>query len=105
MLSIGDRAERASGSIVSPNYFDELGFRPVLGRGFSPDEGSGRNAHPVTVISYSTWKERFRGDPAILGKTQVLNGLPFTIVGVAPAGFYGTFVGYSMQFWVPTSMQ
>jgi len=103
-LSIGDRAERASGSIVSPNYFDALGIRPVLGRGFSPDEGSGRNAHPVTVISYSTWKERFRGDPAILGKTQVLNGLPFTIVGVAPAGFYGTFVGYSMQFWVPTSM-
>jgi predicted permease len=104
-LSIGDRAERASGSIVSPNYFDALGVRPVLGRGFLPDEGTGRNAHPVTVISYSTWKERFRSDPAIIGKTQVLNGLPFTIVGVAPEGFYGTFVGYSMQFWVPVSMQ
>jgi predicted permease len=82
-----------------------LGVRPVLGRGFLPDEGAGRNAHPVTVISYATWKERYRGDPAIVGKTQVLNGLPFTIVGVAPAGFYGTFVGYSMQFWVPVSMQ
>jgi len=57
-LSIGDRAERASGSIVSADYFDALGIRPVLGRGFAPDEGSGRNAHPVTVISYRAWKQR-----------------------------------------------
>jgi putative ABC transport system permease protein len=54
-LSIGDRAERASGGIVSANYFDALGVRPILGRGFRPEEGSGRNAHPVTVISYETW--------------------------------------------------
>ncbi|HEY0511234.1 MAG TPA: ABC transporter permease [Thermoanaerobaculia bacterium] len=104
-LSIGDRAERASGSIVSPNYFAALGIHPVLGRGFTADEGTGRNAHPVTVISYWTWQERFNGDPGIIGKTQVLNGLPYTIIGVAPQGFYGTFVGYAMQFWVPTSMQ
>jgi len=48
-LSIGDRAERASGGIVSSNYFDALGVRPMLGRGFRPDEGEGRNAHPITV--------------------------------------------------------
>jgi macrolide transport system ATP-binding/permease protein len=104
-LSIGDRAERASGSIVSPNYFAALGIRPILGRGFAPDEGTGRNAHPVTVISYRTWQDRFNGNPGIIGRTQVLNGLPYTIIGVAPQGFYGTFVGYSIQFWVPTSMQ
>ncbi len=104
-LSIGNRAERASGSIVSPNYFDALGIHPILGRGFLPEEATGRNAHPVTVISYQAWKERFNGDPAILGKTQRLNGVEHTIVGVAPPGFYGTFVGYAMQFWVPTSMQ
>ena len=104
-LSIGDRAQRASGSIVSPNYFAALGIRPVLGRGFAADEGTGRNAHPVTVISYQAWQERFNGDPAIVGKTQILNGLPYTIIGVAPQGFYGTFVGYAIQFWVPTSMQ
>ena len=51
-LSIGDRADRTTGSIVSANYFDALGVRPVLGRGFEPDERLGRNAHPVTVISY-----------------------------------------------------
>ncbi|HEV2689054.1 MAG TPA: ABC transporter permease [Bryobacteraceae bacterium] len=104
-LSIGDRAERAPGSVVSSNYFDALGVRPILGRGFEPVEDTGRNAHPVTVISYQVWKDRYHGDPAIVGKTQILNGLPHTIVGVAPEKFYGTFVGYAIQFWVPTSMQ
>src|SRR6266566_670325 len=59
----------------------------------------------MLVISYQTWHERFHGDPAIIGQTQMLNGFPFTIVGVAPEGFYGTFVGYAFQFWVPASMQ
>jgi macrolide transport system ATP-binding/permease protein len=104
-LSIGDRAERAPGSIVSANYFDALGVHPLLGRGFTPDEESGRNAHPVTVISYQMWQDRFHGDPGIIGKAQTLNGLPHTIVGVAPKGFFGTFVGYAFQFWVPASMQ
>lgn len=104
-LSIGDRAERVTGSIVSANYFDALGVSPMLGRGFEPAEETGRNAHPVTVISYRIWKERFHGDPQIVGKTQLLNGVPHTIVGVAPGGFDGTFVGRPIQFWVPLSMQ
>ena len=104
-LSDGDRAERAVGGIVSANYFDALGVRPILGRGFRPEEGTGRNAHPVTVISYMTWKNRYKGDPDIIGKTQYLNGVQHTIIGVAPEKFHGTFVGYSFNFWVPTSMQ
>src|ERR1700736_583159 len=104
-LSIGDRAERAPGSIVSANYFDAIGVRPALGRGFEPGEDTGPNAHPVTVISYQMWQDRFGGDPQIIGKTQVLSGLPHTIIGVAPKGFFGTFVGYAFQFWVPASMQ
>ncbi len=104
-LSIGDRAEVTAGSIVSANYFDAIGVRPVLGRGFAPEEELGRSAHPVVVISHQLWKDRFRSDPAIIGKTQMLNGQPHTIVGVAPEGFYGTFVGYPFQFWVPASMQ
>jgi macrolide transport system ATP-binding/permease protein len=104
-LSIGDRAERATGSVVSANYFDALGVRPFLGRGFDPAEDFGRNAHPVTVISYQMWKGRFRGDPEIIGKTQLFNNVRHTIVGVAPERFYGTFVGYAFQFWVPASMQ
>jgi macrolide transport system ATP-binding/permease protein len=104
-LSIGDRAEVTTGSIVSANYFDAIGVHPILGRGFDPGEDSGRNAHPVTVISYQLWQGRFKGDPQIVGKTQRLNGVLHTIVGVMPQGFYGTFVGWAMQFWVPASME
>ncbi len=104
-LSIGDRAERTTGSIVSANYFDAIGVRPMLGRGFLPGEDLGQSAHPVVVISYQLWQGRFRGDPQIIGKTQRLNGVLHTIVGVAPEGFYGTFVGWGMSFWVPASME
>ena len=104
-LSIGDRAERTTGSIVSANYFDAIGVPPMLGRGFLPDEDTGQSAHPVAVISYQLWQGRFRGDPQIVGKTQRLNGIIHTIVGVAPEGFYGTFVGWGMNFWVTASME
>jgi macrolide transport system ATP-binding/permease protein len=104
-LSIGDRAERTVGSIVSANYFDAIGVRPILGRGFVAVEDEGRNAHPVMVISHQFWQQRYKGDPEIVGKTQRLNGVVHTIIGVAPEGFYGTFVGWKMQFWVPVSME
>src|SRR4029077_11007356 len=104
-LTLGDRAERVTGSMVSANYFDAIGVHPVLGRGFEAGEDVGRNAHPVTVISYQMWQDRFHGETDVIGKTQVLAGLPHTIIGVAPNGFYGTFVGYAFQFWVPASMQ
>jgi macrolide transport system ATP-binding/permease protein len=104
-LSIGDHAEVTTGSIVSANYFDAIGVRPVLGRGFEPGEDVGSNAHPVVVISYDLWQKRFRADPQIVGKMQRLNNIPHTIVGVAPERFYGTFVGWAMNFWVPASME
>jgi len=104
-LSIGDRAEVTTGSIVSANYFDAIGVHPILGRGFLAGEDVGRNAHPVTVISYQLWQSRFKGDPQIIGKTQRLDNVLHTIVGVAPEGFYGTFVGWAMNFWVPASME
>ena len=104
-LSLGNRAETLPGSIVSANYFDEIGVRPILGRGFAPGEDVGSNAHPVVVISYELWQRMFKGDPEVVGKTQRLNGVMHTIIGVAPEGFRGTFVGWAMQFWVPASME
>jgi predicted permease len=104
-LSIGDRAERAIGGLVTPNYLEALGVRPSLGRGFTLEEGAERNAHPVAVISYEAWKNRYQSDPEIIGKTQYLNGVRHTIIGVTPENFHGTFVGVSFQFWVPLSMQ
>jgi predicted permease len=102
---LNQKAERAPGSIVSANYFDALGVKPVVGRGFEPGEDVGRNAHPVVVISYQFWQRRFANDPKAVGTTIRLNGVPHTIIGVAPEGFFGTFVGYQFQFWVPASMQ
>ncbi|HET7892886.1 MAG TPA: ABC transporter permease [Candidatus Sulfotelmatobacter sp.] len=104
-LGIGDHAEVTTGSIVSANYFDAIGVRPILGRGFQPGEDVGSNAHAVVVISYDLWQNRFRGDPQIIGKMQRLDNVPHTIIGVAPAGFFGTFVGWAMNFWVPASME
>ena len=104
-LAVGDRAELASGGIVTANYFEALGVSPILGRGFRPEEDFGRNAHPVAVINYKTWKNRYKGDPNIIGKLQYLNGIQHTIIGVAPENFYGTFVGITQQLWVPISMQ
>ena len=60
---------------------------------------------PSPVISYLTWQDRYKGDPDIIGKTQLLDGVQHTIIGVAPEKFHGTFIGYSFNFWVPTSMQ
>ena len=104
-LSIGERAQRATGSVVSSNYFEALGIHPMLGRTFDPSEDVGRNAHPVAVISYQMWTDRYKRDPAIVGKAQMLNGVKHTIIGVTPEGFHGTFVGYSWHFWVPASME
>src|SRR6266700_5854888 len=104
-LSIGDHAETATGSIVSANYFNAIGVRPILGRGFEPREDAGNDSHPVVVISYQLWRNRFKGDPEIIGKIQRFNNVPHTIIGVAPEKFYGTFVGWAMQFWVPASME
>ncbi len=104
-LNTGDHAEVTTGSIVSANYFDAIGVHPVLGRGFQADEDVGNESHPVVVISYQFWRSRFKGDPQIVGKTERLNNVPHTIIGVAPEGFYGTFVGRAIQFWVPASME
>ena len=102
-LSVGEHAERVPGGIVSANYFDAIGVRPLLGRGFELGEDVGRNAHPVVVIGYRLWQERFNGDRGALGKKLVMNGVPHTVIGVTPPEFAGTFVGYVFQFWVPAS--
>src|SRR6202023_2544702 len=102
---LGDRAERTIGSVLSVNYFAAIGVHPVLGRGFEPGEDVGSDAHPVVVISYQFWRNRFKSDPQIVGKTQRLNNVQHTIIGVAPEGFYGTFVGWAMNFCVPASME
>jgi putative ABC transport system permease protein len=90
---------------VSVNFFSVLGVNPILGPGFTPENGQ-RGHNNVVILSYGLWKERFAGDPAIIGKSVVLNGRPQTVVGVAPQNFQwfikdGSFTGSKPQMWSP----
>ena len=99
-----ERAEVVWGELVSGNYFDVMGVKPLLGRGFLPEEDLTPNAHPVTVISHALWQRRFDADPAILGKTIYLNGLPYNVIGVMPESFLGSTFYLHHSFWVPLMM-
>jgi predicted permease len=99
-LRTGDGARVVSGVQASDNYFSVLGVRPALGRFFSPQEDAG-GAAPVAVLGHTLWQREFAGDPAVLGRTVSLDSRVFTVVGVAPPGFTGTFVGVGPEVWVP----
>ena len=100
-LAGGGRNERVLGVMASANYFSVLGARTVLGRTFVPAEDSGRGAHPVVVISAATWKGRFGGDSAVIGKSIVLNGRSYSVVGVADPEFRGVIPVVTPALWVP----
>jgi predicted permease len=89
------------GQIVSGNFFSTLGVKPVVGRGFLPEEDRVPASHLVIVLSHAFWEQHLGSDPTILGKTLTLNGRDFTVVGVAPAGFTGIIVGNQPDFWAP----
>ncbi len=100
-----DRSEMIGVALVAGNYFSVLGVRPHLGRLLTPDDDRVRNGHPVAVLQYDFWRSRFSGAPAMVGSTIRLNGSPFTVIGVGPAGFEGTDVGVPTQVWVPVMMK
>ncbi|HYA24426.1 MAG TPA: ABC transporter permease [Terriglobales bacterium] len=98
-------AERITGRMVSGNYFTVLGLQPAIGRLLSDSDDTAENANPVAVLSYGYWQRKFALSPSIIGRDIRLNGFPFTIIGVAPAGFNGDVVGEQMALFVPLSMQ
>ena len=83
--SVAARGEtdRATGELVTGNYFGVLGVGPSLGRVLTPADDRIKGAHPVAVLSHGYWQRRFGGDPSVLEKPVTINGQPFTIVGVA----------------------
>jgi predicted permease len=99
-----ERAEVVWGELVTSNYFDVMGVKPVLGRGILPEENLTPNAHPVTVISHSLWQRRFNADQGIVGRTIYLNGQPFTVIGVMPESFLGSTFYLRYAFWAPLMM-
>src|SRR5262245_7829612 len=103
-LSHDGTSDRAWGYLATGNYFDVLGVKPALGRLLTPDDDRVPGAHPVTVISYNCWQKRFAGAPDVVGRTVMVNARNFTIIGVAPPGFYGTEIGYVTEMWFPIIM-
>src|SRR5579863_7125472 len=93
--------ERVWGQLVSGNYFTLLGLNFTLGRPIRTEEDELQGLDQVVVLSHNMWIRRFGGDANILGRPMMLNGHTFTVVGVAPAGFYGTDHGFLCDFWVP----
>jgi len=104
-LGSNGQSERVEGTLVSGNYFDVLGVKAELGRTFLPDEDKTPGASPVAVISHSLWQSRFNSDPNVVGKSMVLNGVHFTIVGVAPHDFVGAEEAFPRQAWIPLMMR
>lgn len=90
---------------ASGNYFDVLGVKPYLGRFFHGSDEHGPDSAPYAVLSYAYWQNHFPGDPSIVGRTIQLNKYPFTVLGVAPPGFRGTALFFSVDLWVPVVNQ
>jgi macrolide transport system ATP-binding/permease protein len=103
-LSIDGSSELVAGEIVSQDYFRVLGVRPALGRDFSPDEFQVPGSGPVVILSHPFWHSRFGGDPSVIGQTFRMNGVVYTVIGIAPRGFGGMLRGINSQMWVPLSM-
>ncbi len=101
----GSEPRQVNGQLVSANYFDVLGLGPAQGRFFLPDEDTKPSGNNVAVVSQSFWTNKLGSDAQATGKTLTLNAMPYTIIGVAPRGFKGTFTfAGAEQIWIPTSM-
>jgi predicted permease len=103
--SVDGQAELIGGEMVSGSAFDALGVKPILGRPLNSVDDAGPGKGPVAVISEGYWSTRFGRSPSVLGKSIALNGVPFTIVGVAPARFTGLQMSSAAQIFVPLTMQ
>jgi len=104
-LATRGQTDRASGELVSGNYFDVLGVRPALGRLLSPADDDVQGAHPVMVLRHGYWTQHFASDPGVLNQTVLVNNTEMTIVGVAQSGFTGIQVGQTPDFFVPITMK
>ena len=99
------QTERAKGELVSGNYFDVLGVRPVIGRVLNDDDDRVAGAGQVIVLSHGYWTRHFGADPGILNKTLIINGVGMTVVGVSRAGFTGVQVGQTPDIFIPITMK
>jgi len=108
-LSKDGETERITGALVSGTYFGVLGVRPSIGTAIANEDdqtpGSGGWRGPVAVLSHNFWVRRFGGEASAVGTRILLNGSPFTVIGVGPPGFQGTEVGEPADVFAPMTMQ
>jgi predicted permease len=104
--SIGGKGEpeRVWGQAVSGNFFSIASVPMVLGRSIMPEDDQAGGRNHVAVLSSNLWRRRFGGDTNILNREIALNGQSYTVVGIAPPGFYGVDRGIVSQFWVPLAV-
>ncbi|MBX9602447.1 MAG: ABC transporter permease [Bryobacteraceae bacterium] len=102
-FSIGHQGqtERVDGELVTGNYFSLLGVEAELGRLITPEDDRTPDGHPVVVLGYDYWKQRFAGDRSVVGKPLAVNGRTYTIIGVSRQGFYGIEVGAGRALRIP----
>ena len=94
-------SERVEGDMVSGNFFEVLGVGAALGRVFTPADDRTPGGHPLAVLGYDFWRRRFLGRADVVGQPVLINGQPFTVIGVAARGFYGLQLGVSSDVYVP----
>ena len=103
-LDVENQNDVVWGQVVSANYFDLLGVKPIMGRTFLPDEDKVIGANPLVVVGHSFWQRRMGSDPSAVGKSMQMNNQAYQVIGVAPEHFTGTKYGLALDFWVPMSM-
>ena len=96
--------ERLWSYVVTGNYFEMLGVNAAVGRVIAPADDVERSGHPVTVVSYKFWQQRLGGAADVLNRNVLVNGRTYTIIGVAPKGFFGTEVASAPDLWFPMAM-
>src|SRR5260221_7180345 len=104
-VGVDGRTERVSGELVSGTYFQALGVGAAIGRVITPDDDKARGDGFVAVLSYDYWRNRFGGDPAIVGRRLTINNYPYTIIGVSQAGFDGLDIGSVANVRVPLMLK
>jgi len=97
-------AESLRSQYVSGNYFSMFGIRAYAGRTFTPEDDR-KGGEPVVVMSYGVWQQKYGQDPSVIGASFIFNGLPFTVIGVAPPGFYGDRMESVPAFWLPLNAE
>jgi MacB-like periplasmic core domain len=90
---------------VSGTYFSTLGVSPGIGRALSEQDDTTKDAHLVAVVSYGFWTQNLGREPSVLNRQLTIGSTVFSVVGVAPPGFFGTQLGQQPDIWVPLSMQ